>query len=308
MTTLEVLDNLFFCQRGYLSANHLAWRGERPVLIDTGYLAHQEHTLELLAGLGLDLARVGLIVSTHAHCDHVGANRRIQGLSGCEIAMHPLGRHFINTRDDWATWWRYYHQDAEFFTCGRGLADGEILEVGPHRFQVIHTPGHASDGLALYHPGERLLISSDALWGSDLAVVTERVEGSAAVWRWLETLERLAGMEVRLVLPGHGPAFGDFPRALSRARERLRRYLADRRELGRDQLRRIVVYTLLMRGPLGSEDLLARLEATPWFLETCRLYFPGLEPRGLLLSALEALAAKGATAEADGRLVAMVPA
>ena len=83
MPPLEVLKDLFFFERGYLSANHLAWRSERPVLIDTGYLTRFEETLGLLRGLGLDPARLQLIVSTHCHCDHIGGNRRLQELSGC---------------------------------------------------------------------------------------------------------------------------------------------------------------------------------------------------------------------------------
>lgn len=308
MPPLEVLENLFFFQRGYLSANHLAWRGDRPALIDTGYLAHLDETLGLLTGQGLDLTRTSLIVSTHAHCDHVGGNRRIQELSGCQIAMHPLGRHFINSGDDWATWWRYYGQEAQFFACGRGLADGETLEIGPHRFQVIHTPGHAADGLVLYHPGEKLLICSDALWRRDLAVVTERVEGSAAVWRWLRSLERLAALEVRLALPGHGPAFEDFQAALAHTQARLRLYLADRSELGRDQLKRILIFTLLMKGGLPGEDLLRLLEATPWFPETCRHYFAGQAPRQVFEHTLGYLIDKGVVREGPEGLSAAVQA
>lgn len=37
MNAIEILDNLFFIQRGYLSANHYVSRTSRPVLIDTGY-------------------------------------------------------------------------------------------------------------------------------------------------------------------------------------------------------------------------------------------------------------------------------
>jgi glyoxylase-like metal-dependent hydrolase (beta-lactamase superfamily II) len=305
MPPLEALKDLLFFERGYLCANHLAWRAERPVLIDTGYLACLDQTLALLRQAGVDAARTGLIVNTHCHCDHVGGNRRLQGMSGCRVAMHPLGKLFMETVDDWSTWWRYYGQEAEFSPCDQALADGETLAIGPHEFRVIHTPGHAADGLALYHPGAKLLISSDALWETDMAVVTERVEGSAAVYDWLESLERLAGLQVRLVLPGHGRPFTDFAGALARARARLRRYLADRRELGRDQLRRILVYTLLMRGPLPPEGLLALLQATPWFPETCAHYFDGDQER-LFRDTVSALLGRDVLRLEEGKLLTMV--
>ncbi len=151
MANLEILPDLFFVQRGYLNGNHFVYRSARPVLIDTAYLAHFDHTRQLIDDLGADLARTALIVTTHTHCDHIGGNRRIQELSGCGIALHKIGRHFIEARDDWSTWWRYYDQEAEFFRCTRSLEDGETLAVGPHEFRVIHTPGHAADGIVLYH-------------------------------------------------------------------------------------------------------------------------------------------------------------
>ncbi len=305
MPPLEVLKDLFFFERGYLSANHLAWRSERPVLIDTGYLTRFEETLGLLRGLGLDPARLQLIVSTHCHCDHIGGNRRLQELSGCEVALHPLGLRYQENRDDTATWWRYYGQQAEFFDCARGLVHGDAVAVGPHEFRVIHTPGHASDGLALYHAGAKLLISSDALWEADMAVVTELVEGVDALHLWLEALERLEGLDVRLVLPGHGRPFTCFHEALERARARLRRYLADRREVGRDQLRRILVYTLLMRGPLGPGELMALLQRTPWFPETIAHYFGGGQEERFR-ETVEALLAKGVLVREDGRLATTV--
>ena len=82
MTVEEILPDLFFVQRGYLNANHFVFRGDRPVLIDTAYLPHFDQTQRIISEIGVDLARVGLIVSTHCHCDHIGGNRRIQELSG----------------------------------------------------------------------------------------------------------------------------------------------------------------------------------------------------------------------------------
>jgi len=99
----EILPDLFFVQRGYLNANHFVHRAERPVLIDTAYLSDFLETERLINGLGADLRRVRLIINTHCHCDHIGGNRRIQELSGCGIALHRVGRHFIDARDDWST-------------------------------------------------------------------------------------------------------------------------------------------------------------------------------------------------------------
>jgi hydroxyacylglutathione hydrolase len=64
MTNPEILPDLFFVQRGYLNANHFVYRSDRPVLIDTVYLAHFDRTRELIADLGADLSRTALITCT----------------------------------------------------------------------------------------------------------------------------------------------------------------------------------------------------------------------------------------------------
>ena len=221
MRTMEILDDLLFIQRGYLHANHFVCRTSRPVLIDTGYLGDVDETHRAIEAAGVALADVSLIINTHTHCDHIGGNRSIQALSGCDIALHTVGRHFIDTRDDWSTWWRYFDQRADFFQCTQSLEDGQLIRVGNHDFEVIYTPGHASDGIVLYHRKARLLISSDTLWENDLAVITPRVEGSTAVFRMLASLDRIAALDVQRVYPGHGHPFENFQEALSRSRQRL---------------------------------------------------------------------------------------
>ncbi|WP_054032785.1 MBL fold metallo-hydrolase [Desulfatitalea tepidiphila] len=275
MRAVEILEDLFFIERGYLNANHFVYRCESPILIDTGYIADFDFTVKSIRRVGVDPADVSLIVNTHTHCDHIGGNRLIQERSGCGIALHEIGKHFIDTRDDWATWWRYYRQAADFFTATRALNDGDTVALGPHRFEVIYTPGHASDGIVLYNREAKLLISSDTLWENDMAVMTLRVEGSTAPFRMLDSLDRLAGLDVQWVYPGHGPPFDDMPAAIDRSREKLGRYLADRTLIGEDLLKKIIVYTLLMRKAVEAGDFFEELMATAWFRETVDLYFGG---------------------------------
>ena len=143
MFPTEIIDDLFFIERGYLSGNHFVYRSRSPILIDTGYISQFTETERLLSGLGVNLTDVSLIMNTHTHCDHIGGNYLIQKKSGCDIALHKVGKHFIDTKDDWSTWWRYYNQEAAFFKCTQTLEDGDTVAIGPHKFQIIYTPGHA---------------------------------------------------------------------------------------------------------------------------------------------------------------------
>jgi len=273
MLNNEIIKDLFFIERGYLSGNHFVYRSQDPVLIDTGYISGFHQTEKLISGLGVNLSDVSLIISTHTHCDHIGGNHIIQQQSGCDIALHKVGKHYIDTRDDWSTWWRYYNQEADFFNCTRALEDGEMITLGPHDFQVIYTPGHASDGIVLYHRREKLLISSDTLWENDMAVMTLRVEGSTALFHMQQSLQKLEALDVKIVYPGHGRPFADMKKALSKCSKRIEYYLLHRDKIGEDLIKKIIVYTLLMKKRIKETAFFPTLMGTHWFKETVDLYF-----------------------------------
>ena len=275
MSALEIMEELFFIERGYLNGNHFVYRGDHPVLIDTGYRADFEETERLISELGISVSEVGLIISTHCHCDHIGGNKIIQDRAGCDIALHPVGRYFVETQDDWSTWSRYYSQEADFFHCTRTLEEGDVVSLGPHDFRVVHTPGHASDGIVMYNKKEKVLISSDALWEFDVPTITVRIEGSTAVQSFKKSLEKLAALDVDVVYPGHGTPFTDFEGALQRSREKIRDYLSDRQKIGQDLLKKIMVYTLLMKKSVPEDAFFHWLMGTYWYKETIDFYFSG---------------------------------
>ncbi len=270
---VEILPGLFFILRGYLNANHFVLRSDRPVLVDTGYLGDWGQTEDILTRLGLDLNRVALIINTHTHCDHVGGNDAIQKRSGCDIALHPRGAGYMRNRDDRSPWWSYYHQEAGFFQPTQILEDGQIVHVGPHAFEVIHTPGHASDGIVLYNRPTRILLSSDTLWERDFPVMTLAVEGDGAIENMMTSLAKLAGLAVDQVYPGHGAPFDDFQSALQRAVTRLERFQADPSRVGWDVIKKIFVYTIMMKRRVAIDTFFDQLMQTDWFPDTVDRYF-----------------------------------
>ena len=273
MIISEILKELFFIKRGYLNANHFVYRSKAPILIDTGYISDFNETEKLLSKLGVNLSDVSLIINTHTHCDHIGGNQIIQKMSGCDIALHEVGKYFIDTLDDWSTWWKYFNQEADFFNCTQSLEDGDIIFIGPNKFKVIYTPGHASDGIVLYNRQEKILISSDTLWETDVAAMTLRIEGSRALFHMQESLQKIESLEVNRIYPGHGKPFNDLKKAILKSKKKIKRCLLDRELIGNDLIKKIIVYTLLMKKSVKEDDLFPSLMDTIWFKETIDLYF-----------------------------------
>ena len=51
MPPVEIMEDLFFIQRGYLNGNHFVYRSADPVLIDTAYVSDFPTTAALIQRL-----------------------------------------------------------------------------------------------------------------------------------------------------------------------------------------------------------------------------------------------------------------
>jgi glyoxylase-like metal-dependent hydrolase (beta-lactamase superfamily II) len=97
------------------------------------------------------------------------------------------------------------------------FADGDVLEV-PGRPVVVHTPGHTEGHCAFHLPDRGVLFTGDA-------VVTDGFQGTRGpqmlappfhhdFTRAIGSLDRLAGLDADVVLPGHGQLFRGSPAEL----------------------------------------------------------------------------------------------
>jgi glyoxylase-like metal-dependent hydrolase (beta-lactamase superfamily II) len=271
----QMAANLSFIRRGWLNANHFVFNGQRKILIDTGYKKDLANTLALIRAAGVEPASVELIISTHSHCDHVGATRHIQDISGCEVAMHPIDKYFIDSKNDWYTWWRYYDQEADFFQVTHVLREGDTVKLDGLELDVIHAPGHAAGMIALYCPRHEFLISSDAVWDGDFGVFTTRIEGMHTPFLQQQTLEKLDRLKLTTIYPGHGARIDKPKEAIRKCRQRLESFLEKPQRMGRDQLKKLMIYCLMMKDGLSEDNFFAYLMGTHWFPEVTDLYFHG---------------------------------
>lgn len=82
------------------------------------------------------------------------------------------------------------------------LHDGQRLRVADGYLEVIHTPEHSSDSICLFHHESGCLFSGDTPLRNRGTTESPSPES-------LQTLERLAGLDLRLAYTGHnGAVFG----------------------------------------------------------------------------------------------------
>ena len=145
---------------------------QRALLVDTGCgIGDLRPLVERLA------AKPVLVVSTHTHLDHLGANHQFS-----DVAMfdHPTTRQIAVNGVPAATYrfellhdglvrgaWPKDFEPATAklhpFAVTRWLRDGDQIDIGGSQLEVLFTPGEAVDNICLLDRSRRILCSSDIL-------------------------------------------------------------------------------------------------------------------------------------------------
>ena len=135
---------------------------------------YPERLLDKAAELGVTIE---LLLNTHGHQDHVAGNGMIRERTGARLAAHP----------------------AAVANPDIALDEGDYLDLGRGRIEILHTPGHAPGSL-VFRIGERL-ITGDTLFVSRCGRADLPGSDVAALY---ESLKRLATFpDATLVFPGH---------------------------------------------------------------------------------------------------------
>jgi hydroxyacylglutathione hydrolase len=101
------------------------------------------------------------VLNTHCHFDHMGANAAVVAATGAPLALHPAELPILQARGG-AAWFGVPVKASPMPDVE--LEDGQTLEVGTLRFQVLHTPGHSPGGVTFYLEEEGVAFDGDVLF------------------------------------------------------------------------------------------------------------------------------------------------
>ena len=282
-------------ERGWLSSNNVLFGAgdAEPVLVDTGYASHAEQTVALVRH-ALGSRRLARIVNTHLHSDHCGGNHALQQAFACTIDVPGGEAGAVDAWDEDALSFRATGQHCPRFERSGTVAAGGAVRLGRLDWQAIGSPGHDPHSVVLHQPDLGLLISADALWENGFGLVFPALDGGNGFDDVRATLDRLASLRVRWVIPGHGRPFEGFEPALERAHRRLDGFVADPLRHARHAAKVLIKFHLmeLQRQTLGQ--LGAWIEATPLLREVHRRFGGAMACRDWWNSLVGELAASGA--------------
>ena len=225
----QIEDNLWAIDELRKTTIYLYAGKERALLLDTGLGLLDLRAIAEMLCPGKPL----VVVNTHAHGDHNGGNcqfdtvyvgRMDEPESHCALDG-ALRAHMVNSF--------LIHNEAGIAVDPAGwcpgparrvlpLTDGDVIELGGIRLEVLETPGHTRGSICLLDRANECLFTGDMVltwqvWG--------QLESSTTLLDYSRSLDRLAALEpcLKRVFPAHGRSDNAFgwpiwylpPRALS---------------------------------------------------------------------------------------------
>ncbi len=216
--------------------------GPLPTLFDAGINTPQARRIlhEELVRLGSGIAQIRRIVITHGHLDHAGMAGWIAYHSKGDILINHLDfpkitlahtEHPLGMQSRYADFLRragvpeitaariikrlMTRRKAYIYPMTKAtfIKDSDEFRFNGLKFRVLATPGHTPGALSLYLPEEKILLSGDTLLryitpNPVVELDNPNLNGSfPSLKRYLESLDRLKRLSIKIVLPGHGEPF-----------------------------------------------------------------------------------------------------
>lgn len=205
------------------------------IVIDPGLLGDDGKSI--LAEINRAHLTLEHIVCTHGHPDHTCGGEWLQEKTGADILIHKSDSMFLHEP------LRFFNGLTKLQTacprcgtvsnpvvefdsqtqqtilgctnCGplvhvpavtstlNELSSGDILVVGNHKLEVIHTPGHSPGGICLYSRELEVVFTGDTMFASGRGRTDIPHSSTKDIER---SIDHLLGLpETTVVYPGHGP-------------------------------------------------------------------------------------------------------
>ncbi len=165
--------------------------------IDPGGEAGKLAAIADAAGL-----KPSMVLLTHGHLDHVGGAAEL----AARYAIPVIGPHQAD-----GYWLEMLPQQADMFGFppaealqpDRWLEEGEVIELGEEKLEVLHCPGHTPGHVVFYNRAAGLLFSGDVLFKGSIGRSDFPGGDHDQLIASINDKLLVLGNEVK-VIPGHG--------------------------------------------------------------------------------------------------------
>lgn len=177
----RICNHLFAVEENGVRS-YLIVGAQRALLLDTGFGAG-----DLRSEITRLTALPVMLVNTHADLDHIGCNAQFD-----TAHMHPAE-------------YGYYRAQAGEERSVTPLWEGDVIDLGGIRLEVILIPGHTPGSIALLDEENRILFSGDSIQTRNIFMFGP----GRSLRAYIASMDKLLGRHLHRfdrVYPAHGPA------------------------------------------------------------------------------------------------------
>ena len=143
------------------------------------------------------------LANTHGHMDHLSGLKYFKEKYNVPFYLAEEDEFFIDSAVSHATLFGFQIEQPPH--PDRYLKEGEILELGKERIELLKVPGHSPGSIVFHIPDQAILITGDVLFSGSIGRTdlpggnfTELIEGIKSKLLVLD--------DKTVIYPGHGPS------------------------------------------------------------------------------------------------------
>ncbi len=173
------------------------------IIIDPGCYEKNEE-LELADFINKNNLNPVKLINTHCHIDHILGNKFVSEKWNLELYINKIDLPLLEGSGDIARMYGFENYKGSPYPK-HYLEEGDILEFGESKLEILFTPGHAPGHICLFNKEEGFIVSGDVLFngsigrtdlpGGDFDTLIESIKTK------LMTLQ-----DETIVYCGHGPS------------------------------------------------------------------------------------------------------
>jgi glyoxylase-like metal-dependent hydrolase (beta-lactamase superfamily II) len=154
-----------------------------------------------------------IVLNSHTHYDHIGGNHQFETIYAIDTEFtrrrasgiaHEQMAEFVGEGWIWKPLPDSFDPDqyhSHPFAISKLVKEGDIIDLGGRRLEILETPGHAPDSICLIDRENRILFTGDTFY---LAALYTHVDGSD-FQEYANSAARLAGIagDIDIAITSH---------------------------------------------------------------------------------------------------------
>ena len=173
------------------------------IIIDPGCYEKNEE-LELVDFINKNNLNPVKLINTHCHIDHILGNKFVSEKWDLELYMNKIDLPLLEGSGDIARMYGFENYKGSPYPK-HYLEEGDILEFGESKLEILFTPGHAPGHICLFNKEESFIVSGDVLFNGSIGRTDLPLGDFDTLIESIKT-KLMTLQDETIVYCGHGPS------------------------------------------------------------------------------------------------------